>query len=59
LFPARSDDVWLAAVATVKHLERAMGGGPPTGFLVLEQRDETGVGFQVAAEENGSCSSAG
>ena len=51
LFPARSDDVWLAAVATVKHLERAMDGEPRSGLHVLEQRGENGIGFQVAAEE--------
>lgn len=51
LFPARSDDVWLAAVATVKHLERSMDGEPQVGLTVLEQLGGPGVGFQIAAEE--------
>ncbi|MBT8470689.1 MAG: ThiF family adenylyltransferase, partial [Deltaproteobacteria bacterium] len=53
LFPARSDDVWLAAVATVKYLERAAKGKIPDGLRVLEQRsDEVVVGYQpVELEE--------
>ena len=47
LFPARSDDVWLAAVATVKYLERASGGMIPDGLRVLEQRSDEGLaGYQ-------------
>jgi hypothetical protein len=42
LFPARSDDVWLAAVATVKYLERAEAGKVPDGLRVLEQRSDEG-----------------
>ena len=53
LFPARSDDVWLAAIATVKHLERSIDGTTQIGLTVLEQLGETGVGFQIA-EERGS-----
>ena len=52
LFPARSDDVWLAAVATVKHLERAVAGEARPGLRVLERRNDEVIGFQsVALEE--------
>ncbi|WP_230470007.1 HesA/MoeB/ThiF family protein [Lujinxingia vulgaris] len=51
LFPARSDDVWLAAVATVKHLERATNGESKCGLDVLEQYDEGGVGFRHIVQE--------
>ena len=51
LFPARSDDVWLAAVSTMKHLERSMNSNPQVGLTVLEQLSGSGVGFQIAAEE--------
>ena len=47
LFPARSDDVWLAAVATVKYLESAGEGKVPDGLRVLEQRSDQGLaGYQ-------------
>ena len=47
LFPARSDDVWLAAVATVKYLERAREGKVPDGLRVLEQLSDEGfAGYQ-------------
>ena len=53
LFPARCDDVWLAAIATVKYLERALGGKAPLGLCVLEQRSDEGfAGYQpVELEE--------
>lgn len=51
LFPARSDDLWLAAVTAVKHLERSIAGDPPAGLIVFEQLDGSGVGFQIAARE--------
>lgn len=51
LFPARSDDVWLAAVATVKHLERSMGDELRSGLTVYEQLDGNGVGFVMAEQE--------
>ncbi len=48
LFPARSDDVWLAAVATVKYLEKAEVGMIPDGLIVLEQRFDEGLaGYQL------------
>lgn len=40
LFPARSDDVWLAAVATVKYLERVVREEVADGLHVLEQRSD-------------------
>jgi hypothetical protein len=43
--------VWLAAVATVKQLERIMAGDLRPGLHVLEQRNDDGVGFHVAAAE--------
>lgn len=43
LFPARSDDVWLAAIATVKYLERVVGRRVSDGLLVLEQRSDEGI----------------
>jgi hypothetical protein len=47
LFPARSDDVWLAAVATAKYLERTEEGKAPDGLRVLEQRFDQGfTGYQ-------------
>jgi hypothetical protein len=54
LFPARSDDVWLAAVTTVKHMERAFGGEFPDGLRVLEQRADGVVGFQPVEFEEGT-----
>lgn len=47
LFPARSDDVWLAAVATVKYLECAREGEVSDGLHVLEQRsDQSFAGYK-------------
>lgn len=51
LFPARSDDVWLAAVATVKHLEHSMNGDSQNGLTILEQLGGTGAGFQIVEGE--------
>lgn len=51
LFPARSDDVWLAAVATIKHLERTAGGEARPGLQVMEQRGGGVVGFHPVAPE--------
>jgi len=49
LFPARCDDVWLGAVATVKHLERLTQGSWTSDLRVLEQSSDEGVlGYQVA-----------
>lgn len=47
LFPARCDDVWMAAVATVKLLERFVGKRILMGTLyVLEQETENGIGYR-------------
>ena len=56
LFPARIDDVWLAAVATVKHLERMAAAESATHarLWVLEQMD-VGAGFRYL--DNGPDSS--
>lgn len=51
LFPARSDDVWLAAVAVVKILERTIDDKNKDGLTVLKQTEEDGVGFQLLAQE--------
>ncbi|MFA5180588.1 MAG: ThiF family adenylyltransferase [Syntrophales bacterium] len=50
LFPARSDDVWLAAVATVKYLERFVEEKVSDGLLVLEQRSEESLSGYHPAE---------
>lgn len=48
LFPARCDDVWLGAVATVKYLERIAQGTWANELRVLEQScDEGIVGYRV------------
>lgn len=48
LFPARYDDVWLSAVATVKHLDSSALGKWNNKLRVLEQSsDENVAGFQV------------
>lgn len=54
LFPARSDDVWLAAIATVKHLERFVEGKVSDGLRVLEQRSEEGFAGYQPVEQNPS-----
>jgi hypothetical protein len=55
LFPARCDDVWLAAVATVKYLERAVDGKWSSGLCVLEQQLGEGVaGYRIAELEAAS-----
>lgn len=59
LFPARTDDVWLAAVATVKYLERLALGTWGNELQVLEQwLDEDITGYRmlegVAASVSGS-----
>jgi hypothetical protein len=47
LFPARCDDVWLGAVATVKYLESLARGDWVYGLRVLEQSsDEDVVGYR-------------
>jgi molybdopterin/thiamine biosynthesis adenylyltransferase len=54
IFPARADDVWLMAAAAVKHLEKALAGGPAgTKLTVFEQKFEGGafVGVQRAQDE--------
>jgi hypothetical protein len=43
LFPARCDDVWLAAVAVVRHLERLLEGMEMDGLLVLEQAPDRSI----------------
>ncbi len=48
LFPARCDDVWLGAVATVKYLERIVQGAWLNEIRVLEQAwDEGIIGYKV------------
>jgi len=50
LFPARCDDVWLAAVATVKYLERMVQGTWSNRLRVLEQPlDDDTAGYRVVA----------
>lgn len=47
LFPARCDDVWLAAIATVRYLERLVGEKESRGLRVFEQcSDEDLVCYQ-------------
>ena len=47
LFPARCDDVWLAAVATVKHLEAFVSSKASDGLKVLEQyADRDFIGYK-------------
>jgi len=46
LFPARSDDIWLAAVTTIKFLERGIATGCATGLHVFEQLADPAAGFQ-------------
>jgi len=47
LFPARNDDVWLAAIVAVKYLERVLGGNVSEGLQVLEKRsDDYITGYQ-------------
>ena len=48
LFPARVDDVWLAAVAAVKFIERLATEELAPGLHVLEQREGKGTGFEPA-----------
>jgi len=53
LFPAPGDDVWLAAVTTVKYLERTMRGEISSGLHVLEQPlNRSLVGYQPAEINN-------
>ncbi|WP_200333222.1 ThiF family adenylyltransferase [Thiocystis violacea] len=48
LFPARCDDVWLGAVATVKYLESMVQGASANGLRVLEQSLDEGIaGYRV------------
>lgn len=48
LFPARCDDVWLGAVATVKYLESMIQGTWASELRVLEQSlDESVAGYRV------------
>lgn len=48
LFPARCDDVWLGAVATVKYLESSSQGTWTKELRVLEQSfDEGATGYRV------------
>jgi hypothetical protein len=46
-----SASLGFAAVAIVKQLERTMAGDLRPGLHVLEQRNDDGVGFHVAAAE--------
>jgi hypothetical protein len=49
LFPARCDDVWLAAVATVKYIERVIEAKASDGLVVLEKcSNETFAGYGPA-----------
>ncbi len=48
LFPARCDDVWLGAFATVKYLESMVQGTWAKGLRVLEQSLDEGIaGYRV------------
>lgn len=60
LFPARCDDVWLGAVATVKYLESlAQEGTRANGLRVLEQSSDEGVaGYRVVELYSASAASA-
>jgi len=52
LFPARYDDVWLAAVAIVRYLESALRDESLDGLRVLEQRwNDRAAGFQAVEPE--------
>lgn len=50
LFPARSDDIWLAAVTAVKFLERVVVTGLDPGLHVFEQLDGPGAGFRLLVD---------
>jgi len=60
LWPARSDDIWLASVATVKYLELLSIGSAKEGITVYEQRiNDDNIGYvkselteQTIAEED-------
>jgi hypothetical protein len=55
LFPARCDDVWLGAVATVKHLEKIVQGSWPSELIVLEQCWTEGImGYKVVQLDKSS-----
>ena len=47
LFRARNDDIWLAAVTTLKLLERAVATGFEPGLHVFEQLDGPAAGFRL------------
>lgn len=47
LFPARCDDIWMAAIATVKHLEKVVSdGSSENGLLVLKQQNNECMGYK-------------
>ena len=53
LFPARNDDVWLAAVTTAKHLEHVLCQEPHEHFkLTVFQQIENGAGFSCKTERD-------
>lgn len=55
LFPARYDDVWLAAVAIVNYLERAVQEERSDGLRVFEQRSDEGItGYRIVELEAAS-----
>ena len=57
LFPARYDDILLAAITAVKHLERAITISTNSNLSVYEQTEEL-VGFRPVAVEMDTSSSA-
>ncbi|MFY9975346.1 MAG: ThiF family adenylyltransferase [Chromatiaceae bacterium] len=55
LFPARCDDVWLGALATVKYLEHMVQGTWANGLRVLEQSLDEGIaGYRVVEVDTAS-----
>jgi hypothetical protein len=55
-FPARSDDIWLAAATSVKAIENyILSKSPKTLSLVYEQREKDGIfqGYEVVDKRDG------
>jgi len=50
LFPARCDDVWLAAIAAVKSLEKLIGEKDLDGLRVFEQCSDRGIASYQSVE---------
>lgn len=60
LFPARCDDVWLGAIATVKYIESMFQGNWASALRVLEQSSDGAiVGYRVVALNAASADTVG